>query len=298
MGNAFKDILLIIVLIAAAVFTLSLLLIFRIREKSSRLGVEDGDFIEEGTEKLARRLSEIPGAMPAGRYLLLLFTCPAVLGLSIWLFSHSAAGSFFGVLVGFCIPECIVRLSKGKGRAKFELWYSKALQHMAAALRAGLSLRQAVDDVAGCSFLQEEIRVQFRQISADLEVGISIPEAFSRFAVRVDSSYVQDTASAIALQFQVGGGEAEVIEKIARNISRRIAMRNEIDTAFMGTSITVRALNVAPYGILLLTFASTDLYSKTFFSDIGNFLILAALLGMMALGNIVTSVMLKKVKEG
>lgn len=68
----------------------------------------------------------------------------------------------------------------------------------------------------------------FAKLSADLQMGLPVSEAFQRMADDCGNEDAQDVALAIAVQDTVGGHEADVVLSIAKNIEERIMMRRKL----------------------------------------------------------------------
>ncbi len=67
---------------------------------------------------------------------------------------------------------------RSQNKKKFEERYARSLEQLSSSLRAGMSIYQAVEDVANCKFLHENMRKQYAKMSSDLQMGLTIAETF------------------------------------------------------------------------------------------------------------------------
>lgn len=161
-----------------------------------------------------------------------------------------------------------------------------------------MSIQQAVNDVSDNIFVHESIRDGFKQIKADLQVGMTVQQAFQRFADDTKSVDAQDVASAIAMQSDVGGSEAKVIENISNNIQNRILMRREIKSLFAETNIMITFMDFAPFlAFLILYFGAPQLVAPYFESPTMT-MILVGILLFTLLGTYIIRKQLSEAKQG
>ena len=218
---------------------------------------------------------------------------PIILGGAVFLLTQSIISAVIGLAAGVIAPELIVRLQKSKSDKDFDEKYGRALKQMASTLRAGMTIQQAVDDICANPFLDEQIKDMFRQISADVKIGIPIAEAFKKVSDMRSTIDTRDVTAAVAMQSEVGGSEAEVIELVATNINERIMVRKEIRTLFTTAKITVYAMDFVPPILLIgLIFTGGDLmnFYKEGFTGL---LVMGAIMLLFFIGSLVSHKMMK-----
>ena len=135
------------------------------------------------------------------------------------------------------------------------------MDQLGSSIRAGMSISTAVEDVAQCKFIHPSMRKRFAKLSADLQMGITVADAFQHFADDCGNEDAADIALAIAVQDTVGGHEADVVLSIANNIEERIMMRREIKSIFAATSVSqVRRISIRISRIPCIFFCSLRFY--------------------------------------
>ena len=200
--------------------------------------------------------------------------------LALYLFVKSAGIAFSLGVIGLVLPELALRLQSERKR-------KQALQQMAASLRSGLTIQQSVSDICKSPFIHNTIKESFRQIDADLTVGLGVKEAFMRAADTLQSEDAMDVALSLTLQNTLGGSEAKVVETVARNISSRILLRREIKSLFADTNITIWTMDVMPLLIIAGLFAGSPQYIETFFQTPTMTAVFAGILAFTMVGSVV-----------
>lgn len=265
-----------------------------IREKKSTItGEREKDLIDKFADSKKKQLYAIPGAISFKVYTVIMVAAPIILGGAAFLLTQSIISAVIGLAAGVIAPELIVRLQKSKSDKDFDEKYGRALKQMASTLRAGMTIQQAVDDICANPFLDEQIKDMFRQISADVKIGIPIAEAFKKVSDMRSTIDTRDVTAAVAMQSEVGGSEAEVIELVATNINERIMVRKEIRTLFTTAKITVYAMDFVPPILLIgLIFTGGDLmnFYKEGFTGL---LVMGAIMLLFFIGSLVSHKMMK-----
>ncbi len=265
-----------------------------IREKKSTItGEREKDLIDKFADSKKKQLYAIPGAISFKVYTVIMVAAPIILGGAAFLLTQSIISAVIGLAAGVIVPELIVRLQKSKSDKDFDEKYGRALKQMASTLRAGMTIQQAVDDICANPFLDEQIKDMFRQISADVKIGIPIAEAFKKVSDMRSTIDTRDVTAAVAMQSEVGGSEAEVIELVATNINERIMVRKEIRTLFTTAKITVYAMDFVPPILLIgLIFTGGDLmnFYKEGFTGL---LVMGAIMLLFFIGSLVSHKMMK-----
>ena len=265
-----------------------------IREKKSTItGEREKDLIDKFADSKKKQLYAIPGAISFKLYTVIMVAAPIILGGAVFLLTQSIISAVIGLAAGVIAPELIVRLQKSKSDKDFDEKYGRALKQMASTLRAGMTIQQAVDDICANPFLDEQIKDMFRQISADVKIGIPIAEAFKKVSDMRSTIDTRDVTAAVAMQSEVGGSEAEVIELVATNINERIMVRKEIRTLFTTAKITVYAMDFVPPILLIgLIFTGGDLmnFYKEGFTGL---LVMGAIMLLFFIGSLVSHKMMK-----
>lgn len=288
---------LIIFLYVTAVCLFALYFILKISFKEKRLQGDD-DFIQDFIKKQDERIKDRGINFSTKMYFRIMFTAPFILGI---VFFFVLDGSYMCLLcaaLGLVLPEFFLYIITNNSKKKFDERFAKSLKQLSSSLRAGMSIVQAVDDVANCTLLHDSMRKKYAQISSDIMMGITVGEAFRRFAYGTGSPDAQDVAIALDVQNEVGGHEAEVVQEIADNIHERIMTRQEIKSIFSSTTSMVWIMDFIPIGVILFFSITNKSYVDVFF---GNYIYTGILVGMiimMIIGSIINHILVRKIGKG
>lgn len=284
--------------IGVALLCIAAAVIIHIRSGKSALGKSNSDFIERAAERKKRKLAEAGGGVSFNTYVALLLFCPAIMGIVGYLLTRNAAIGAVLAMAAVLLPETAVRVISKRQKALFEERYARALRLLASSLRANMTIQQAAEDAGSNIFIHESIRAGFRQITVDLKVGMSVKDAFERFARLYGNKDAWDVAAAISLQSEVGGSEAFVVSSIAQNINDRIMLRKEIRSLFADTSVMILAMDVLPFIIIAALYFYAPQYIVPYFENAAMTVLFFGLLGVMLVGSYVIRRMSRSAKEG
>ena len=294
----FQDLIPIILLLGLAFTALAVAIILKLRTKKSLLIEHEGDFIDKIIERKKRKLNASFGGISWKSYTSLLLLCPIGLALLGYFLVSNKTFCVVFAFVGLFVPEIIIRIMAKKQEKKFEEKYAMALRSFASSLRAGLTIEQAIDNVGRNGFLDDAIRVGFKQIASDIKLGIPIEEAFQTFAKESGSKDAADVAAVISMQAKVGGSEAVAIGTVVQNISSRIMMRNEIKALFADTDILVLIMDIMPFIMFAVFYYGAPQMLEPFFESVKMTALLIFLLVFSTAGSFVIHKLSKSAKEG
>lgn len=193
----------VIALFCSSIMLFSLFFIAKVHCSESRVNVGD-DFITVFLKDRERVIKKSGSRMAISTYLLILGISPLAVGAFVYFFSQNGLFSILMAFMGFLIPDILLMIIRNSTQKKYEERYARALNQMGSSLRAGLSIARAVEDVAQCKFVHPSMQKCFAKLSADLQMGLPVSEAFQRMADDCGNEDAQDVALAIAVQDTVG----------------------------------------------------------------------------------------------
>lgn len=185
-------------------------------------------------------------------------------------------------VAGFFSPALAVRWYRRRRVRRFEGQLGEALQQMAAALRAGLTLQQAIDQVGRDG--DPPLRHEFGLLAREARLGVPLDAALAALAERVRSDDLQLLATSTGIARQLGGNLAEMFEGIAATIRERFRLEGRI--AALTSQGKLQGMIVAalpPVVGLFLESWRPDLIEPMFESAYG-YALLAAIALLQAIG--------------
>lgn len=131
------------------------------------------------------------------------------------------------VLLAFGPVVMLQILADSRSRA-FQEQLPDVLNLLASSLRAGWGLQQAVSVVV--SELGPPAALEFERVVTEARLGLPLEDALEKMAVRMNSEDFKWAVTAIAIQREVGGNLAEVLDMVASTIRERAMLRRQISS--------------------------------------------------------------------
>jgi len=118
------------------------------------------------------------------------------------------------------------------------------LNLMVNGLRAGYSTMQAMEAVG--KEMPDPISSEFHRVVQEMQLGISMEDAFSNLLRRIDSEDLDLIIAAINVQREVGGNLAEILDIISYTIRERIRIKGEIRVLVTQVMYSGKFLSLLP----------------------------------------------------
>jgi tight adherence protein B len=205
--------------------------------------------------------------------------------------SRSLLLAFVGALLGTLVPLALLVIRASRRQAKFEEQLPDTLQLLSGALQAGHSLVQAVDTAA--KEAGEPISVEFQRVLTEARLGMPLEEALEGMAKRMNSQDFEWTVMAIALQRQVGGNLAELLNAVAQTIRERYTLKRQVRALSAEGRLSSVILSVLPFVMFFLLLA----FNSTFLAPLYSTPLGLAMLSGAAILMIVGVIWMKKITE-
>jgi tight adherence protein B len=198
--------------------------------------------------------------------MLLLAACGAWLGGPL---SAALAAS-----AGFFAPGVAIASYRRRRIRRFEGQLTEALHQMANALRAGLTLQQAIDQVGRDA--AAPLRQEFGLLTREVKLGMALDDALAAMAARVGSEDLNLVATSTAIARQLGGNMSEMFEAIAATIRERFRLEGKIAALTSQGKLQGVIVALLPLGIgVFLASYRPDLVEPMFESAYGYLLVTA-----------------------
>ena len=185
-----------------------------------------------------------------------------------------------GGLVLLCAPIGLRFYTKyrlNKRRAAFTAQLPEALQALAAGMRAGHSLGEAMR----ISSMDNEgvVVEEFSRIMADERLGGTLEDAISDSATRMASRDLEQVAIVASLHRQTGGNMAEIFDRVVDTLRERNEIRLELKTLTAQGRLAKIIITAMPFALGgLIMFLNPGYLNPLFFTATGRILIVVALL--------------------
>jgi tight adherence protein B len=201
-------------------------------------------------------------------------------------------GPVLGLLLAVLVPvgaKVALAVLPRRRQTAFADQMDDSLQLMASSLRAGHSLLQALASVAREA--ESPTSVEFARIINETRVGRELGEALHETATRMESQDFVWVTQAIAINREVGGNLAEVLDGVGHTIRERNQLRRQVKALAAEGKLSAVVLMALPFGIAaFLSFSNPAYIGKLVQSPAGY-----AMLGMAIVLLTVGAVWMRKV---
>jgi len=185
-----------------------------------------------------------------------------------------------GLILGFVAPRLWLGRRKSGRLNAFNKQLPDTITLIANALRAGSSFLQSIELVVRES--RPPISTEFGRVIREVNLGLPFDVALENMVRRVKSEDFELMATAIAIQHQVGGNLAEILDSIAVTIRERIRIKGEIRTLTAQQRMSGYVVGLLPFGLAFFIYLAAPTFFNPMFAKPPEFLGIP--LGMILLG--------------
>ncbi len=199
------------------------------------------------TRMINRALEQANIPMTAGEAIIGAIGMAIIVGLLIGLFTGSV---LWAILAGFVVVVALYMYITGaasKERKKFANQLPEVLNLLATSLRAGYSIMQAIEAVAAEA--PAPARREFGIAMSEIRLGRPMIDALGDIAVRMESRDFEWAVMAIAIQREVGGNLAEVLQSTAETMLHRNRFRREVKALTAEGRISMYIMLALPFAV-------------------------------------------------
>ncbi len=242
-----------------------------------------GKILEKRGRGLPGQLELAGIRMKASDVVLLTFAAAMAAGAGTMLL----AGPLIGLVVALIIPvagQVSLGFLVGRRKRAFAEQLDSTLQMMAASLRAGYSLLQAVQSMGAEA--DSPTRDEFSRVLNETRIGRPLNDSLIDVANRMASEDFNWVAQAIAINREVGGNLADVLDGVARTIRERNQLHRQVASLASEGKLSAVILMALPFGVVaFLTIANPGYLNRLFTTTIG-WMITGAAVVMLTLGGL------------
>lgn len=197
------------------------------------------------------------------------------------------ANVLLGLVLAALVPlgvRIVLSVRVGRRRHAFGEQLDDSLQLMASSLRAGHSLLQTFDAVAREA--EEPTATEIGRIVNETRVGRDLSIALTETAGRMDSEDFVWVGQAIAINREVGGNLAEVLDRIGVTIRERGQIRRQVKALSAEGRMSAWVLMLLPLVIVGFLTAINPAYMLTLTHSVIGWAMIAASVIMLLIGGL------------
>jgi tight adherence protein B len=197
------------------------------------------------------------------------------------------AGPLLGLGLALLVPilaKIVVSVKASLRQKMFADQLDDSLQLMASSLRAGHSLLQALNSVAAEA--EEPTSVEFSRIINETRVGRELSQALDETALRTNSLDFGWVTQAIAINREVGGNLAGVLDGVSHTIRERNQIRRQVKALSAEGKLSALVLMALPLGVLAFLGITNPAYIARFTQSLAGYAMIAAGVLLLVIGGL------------
>ncbi len=195
----------------------------------------------------ASRIHDLTWALSGAGLLLTMLVYSAFQGEFAW--KGGLAAGLMAALLLFPLPRIILRWLRRRRLERFNVQLEDALGSIASALKAGFSINQALEEIAGQK--RAPISVEFRLLMQEVQLGVPLEQALENMNRRLGSEDFELVAMAIITARQTGGELTGTLERLASLIRERMRINGKLKAMTAMGRMQAVLISIMP-GVLLL----------------------------------------------
>jgi tight adherence protein B len=203
--------------------------------------------------------------------------------LSLWRFGFAPQFVIAGV-AAYLIPMRVVRWRESSRLKAFNSRLPDTLALLSNALKAGLSLPQAIESVSQNA--GAPIGDELKRVIQETKLGTSTPAALANMVRRVGSEDLDLIVTAIGIQSSVGGNLARILDGISHTIRQRVQMKSQIGAMTAQMRASGWIITLLPFIVAAILNVITPSYFRIMFTDPAGRTLLGLAATSIVLGNV------------
>jgi tight adherence protein B len=216
-----------------------------------------------GGQKTARILATVPSARRARPGLhdrlplvrrraggLLLRVGAVAGGVVLGLRLMGPVGVAAGAASGWAVPGLVERRRQARREESLERQLADVVETVAAAVRSGMSIAQAVEFAAAEA--PPPIRELLHRVVSERQVGASIERALGAFAEAIGTDDGRLFVLILTIHQRSGGNVAGALEEVSSTVRHRVAVRRELRALTAQGRVSGAVLGALPIGFFLV----------------------------------------------
>ena len=178
-------------------------------------------------------------------------------------------------VAAYLVPMRYVKYRQSKRLRALQRQLPDTLSLLSNALKAGLSLPQALDTVARNTVAP--IADELGRVTREMNIGSATERALTSMVRRTGSEDLDLIVTAITIQAAVGGNLARILDSIQHTIRQRVHVKGQIAAMTAQARASGWVITLLPFIVAAVLYFITPTYFRTMFNDrIGIELLIAA----------------------
>lgn len=249
---------------------------------------EKGKFTIEVPEKLRETLIMSGIHLRPEEFLGLWVGLTIILVIIAIILNKGAIFKIGALIAGIILPPIVISKKREQQLERFDVQLGETIMIISNSLRGGFTFEQSLAAVS--KDLPDPIGSEFRKIVREIELGEKLETTMGEVAEKMESEDMKLMNTAIAIQRQVGGNLADVLDNIGETIRERITMKKNIKTLTSQGEISGKVIAVLPVILIVMISLVNPEYMEPMFNTTLGYV----LLGLSAFLEITGYIIIKK----
>ena len=189
----------------------------------------------------------------------------------------------FAAVVAYLLPMRYVKWRQSRRLRAFNRRLPDTLSLLSNALKAGLSLPQAIEAVAKNT--TAPISDELSRVIRETNLGTGTTQALTNMVRRVGSEDLDLIVTAISIQSSVGGNLARILDGISHTIRQRVQMKSQISALTAQMRASGWIITLLPFIVAAILNFITPSYFGVMFTDPAGRVLLALATVSIIIGN-------------
>lgn len=220
------------------------------RAKTRKQNVKRRSFFDKYAAKLYKELQSADVKMRPEEFMLIWLLVTVIPAALVVLFAENSMLALIMFALGIFLPFAMVKMKQKSRVKKFDEQLSDALIIACSCLRSGLTFTQAMETIA--RDMDAPISTEFAQVLTEMTMGATMEEALERLNVRIKSTYLSLTISAVLIQKQTGGNLSQILDNISNSIKERMKLKKELKSSTASGKMTGIIMGMMPVALMIM----------------------------------------------
>ena len=194
------------------------------------------------------------------------------------------------VAIAVGLPNLVIARRRASRIKKFVDNLPDALDIIVRGVRAGLPVNDTLRIIANEA--REPVKSEFRRVIEQQALGISVPDALQKLAVRVPATETNFFAIVIEIQSKAGGNLSEAVGNLSKTVRERKRMRSKIGAMSMEALASAAIIGAVPFLVTASLYVTSPQYMSLLFNTNHGRIVTLIGLAWMAIGGFVMKKMI------
>jgi len=256
--------------------------------KKKQIAETVADLEKKGRRKrvdFQTRIEQAGWTIKKGPFLMMFAGAGAVIGLGTYLkFGNPIISAALALGVALGLPNLVIARRRASRIKKFVDNLPEALDIIVRGVRSGLPVNDTLRIIANEA--KEPVKSEFRRVIEQQQLGISVPDALAKLALRVPATETNFFAIVIEIQSKAGGNLSEAVGNLSKTVRERKKMRGKISAMSMEALASAAIIGVVPFVVTAALYMTSPAYMGLLFTTSHGRIVALIGLSWMAIGGI------------